>query len=77
MGVLKIFYYHFTGLKIPWSRALVEKLIVTQVVKKFLFFYTGRLFESQLQIIQPLQWKRDKLLTSTFSAYVGTCLTPA
>jgi hypothetical protein len=29
---------------IPWSRALLEKLLVTQLVKEFLAFYVTRKF---------------------------------
>jgi hypothetical protein len=52
--------------------AEVEGVSNVIVFADFNINYTGGLFESLLQINWPIQWMRDKLLTSVLSAYIQT-----
>jgi hypothetical protein len=48
----------------PWSKFLIEKLIVTQIVKKFLAFYGTRRFRAGPQLNPNLTFMSSYLISS-------------
>jgi hypothetical protein len=52
--VVIVYYYYYYYLLTPWSRVLLDKLIVTKLVKKFPTFYGTQRFITAFSTLRQI-----------------------